>query len=351
MIIIINGPLGIGKTETTWKLLEHFERAVMLDGDHIGAVVPFEIYDPERIEYLYQTLRHLVAWHVEHGYRNFVLDYVFEEPESLARLRHLLSDLDDEIYAFRLVCAEAEMERRIRRRARLLSIDGVDLSWELQRFRQLTQIQDEAAQRGDLGFVVDTTHLSIQGVADVIWNNIREGVDLVPYNTAWPAQFQAEKENIQSALGGLAVEIQHIGSTAIPGLEAKPVIDILVTVPKLSDAVACIAPLHELGYTFIDYPQNTDRRFFRKGLPRTHHLHIVEQGSASMHDHLDFRDALLSDPALRSEYQQLKVELAAKYKNDRAKYSDSKTEFVQRVLREWRAGFTSAAVSTSPDNP
>jgi GrpB-like predicted nucleotidyltransferase (UPF0157 family) len=70
-----------------------------------------------------------------------------------------------------------------------------------------------------------------------------------------------------------------------------------------------------------------------------------------MHEHLDFRDALLSDPALRSEYQQLKVELAAKYKNDRAKYSDSKTEFVQRVLREWRAGFTSAAVSTSPDNP
>ena len=336
MIIIINGPLGIGKTSVTEELLYHFEHAVMLDGDHIGAVVPFDIYDPGRIEYLYQTIQHLVAWHVAHGYRDFVIDYVFEEPESLARLRQLLSESSDEIYAFRLVCAEAEMEQRIHRRAQASGSAGADLDWELQRFRQLLEIQNAATQRGDLGFVIDTTHLSVQGVAEAIWSNVREGVELASYDPAWPAQFEAERERIRAALGDLTLQVQHIGSTAVPGLPAKPVIDILVSVRQLADAAACIPPLAQLGYTFIDYPQNTDRRFFRKGLPRTHHLHIVAQGSPAERDHLAFRDALRSRPAWREQYAQLKAELAARYKNDRAKYSESKTAFVEGVLQEWR---------------
>ena len=336
MIIIINGPLGIGKTEVSWKLAEHFDHAVMLDGDYIGAVVPFEIYDPERIEYLYQTLSHLVAWHVAHGYQDFVINYVFEEPESLARLRQLLSESSDEIYAFRLVCTEDAADQRIRKRGLALGHEGAELDWELHRFRELIQIQDAAARSGDMGFVVDTTHLSAQGVADAIWNNVCEGVELLPYDPEWLARFEAEKARLQSVLGALAVEIQHIGSTAIPGLPAKPVIDILVTVRQLDDASACIAPLQKLGYTFVDYPQNTDRRFFRKGLPRTHHLHIVEQGGASHHEHIDFRDALLANPAWCEEYRQLKAELAEKYKNDRAKYSESKGAFVSSVLQRWR---------------
>jgi tRNA A37 N6-isopentenylltransferase MiaA len=87
MIVIINGPCGVGKTEVSWNLVERFPEGVMLDGDHIGAVHPFEIYDQQRIAYLYQTIRHLVAFHIEHGYTNFVVNYVFETPESLAELR------------------------------------------------------------------------------------------------------------------------------------------------------------------------------------------------------------------------------------------------------------------------
>jgi len=103
MIVIINGPCGIGKTSVAWELNARFDRSVMLDGDYIGAVQPFEIYDEARITYLYRTMRHLVAFHIEQGdYHDCVIDYVFESPESLAALRHLLSDLDDEIYAFRL---------------------------------------------------------------------------------------------------------------------------------------------------------------------------------------------------------------------------------------------------------
>jgi predicted kinase len=145
----------------------------MLDGDYIGAVQPFEIYDEARIEYLYQTLRHLVAFHIEQGgYRDFVINYVFEQPESLARLRHLLSDLDDVIYAFCLTCTEEEMEKRVRGRAQHRPPDPAQEAWELQRFRELTTIQEEAAKRGDLGFVVDTSRLSVAEAAEAIWQNI-----------------------------------------------------------------------------------------------------------------------------------------------------------------------------------
>ena len=333
MIIIINGPLGIGKTEVSWKLLEHFERAVMLDGDYIGAVQPFDIYDPQRIEYLYQTIHHLVAFHLERGgYRNYVVNYVFEEPESLARLRHLLYELDEQVYAFRLTCSPQEMERRIRRRARGLPPEPGRVKWELNRFRELTAIQEEAAKRGDMGIVVDTTGLNVAQVADGIWGTIHEEIALAPYNPDWPALFEAEKARLQQALGKLALAFHHIGSTAVEGLEAKPIIDIMMEVRRLEDAQECIAPLLALGYTFIDHPENIDRRFFRKGQPRTHHLHIVEQSSQTLFDHLKFRDALRGDPALKERYRQLKATLTVQYRYERAAYTKNKTAFVRSVL-------------------
>jgi GrpB-like predicted nucleotidyltransferase (UPF0157 family) len=328
MIVIINGPLGIGKTETAWELLRCFERAVMLDGDYLGAVQPYTIYDESRVDYLYQTLHHVAAFHVANGYRNFVINYVFETPETLAALRRLLSDLDDEIYAFRLVCDATEHERRVRQRVRTPDV----MVWEVGRGAELVAIQTAAAQRGDLGFVVDTTRLTAVETAQAIWSNLREGVELRPYDPRWPELFAAEQAQLAAALGRRALAIEHIGSTAVPGLSAKPVIDILVTVADLAEAVDCLPALQALGYAFIDYPQNTDRRFFRKGLPRTHHLHIVAAGSASHRDHLAFRDALRRDPALCAEYEALKHELAARYPHDRAKYSESKTAFIQRVL-------------------
>jgi GrpB-like predicted nucleotidyltransferase (UPF0157 family)/predicted kinase len=340
MIVIINGPLGVGKTSLSWSLVSRFERAALLDADYVCAIHPFEIYSPERIEYQRQALHLLAGFHIQHGYRDLVINGVFEQPEELAGLRQALSDLDDEIYAFRLVCSPQAAEQRIRQRAAAAGIDPENLAWELQRFGQLLAIQNEAARRGDMGFVLDTSGLSAEQAAGAIWSNIREAVELLPYDPDWAARFESERLAIQAALGPLALEIEHIGSTAVPGLPAKPVIDLLVAVRCLGDAAACIPPLQALGYAFVDYPQNVDRRFFRKGLPRTHHLHIVAQGSASYCDHLDFRDALREDPRLRQEYLDLKTGLAQRYRNDRARYSDSKTVFVQRVLAERRSTAT-----------
>ena len=335
MIVIINGPCGIGKTSVAWELNARFERAVMLDGDYIGAVQPFEIYDDARVVYLSQTLRHLISFHIEQGrYHDFVINYVFETPGQLANLRRLLADLDDVIYAYRLVASDGAIEARIRKREQE---SDADLRWHLGRYKELVAIQEEAAKRGDVGFVIDTTGHTAEQVADAIWRDIHEAVELVPYDPAWPDMFEAERAEIAAALGDLALEIHHIGSTAIPGLDAKPVIDTMVVVQSLDDAVGCIAPLQELGYAFIDYVQNVDRRFFRKGKPRSHHLHIVEASSQSLADHIDFRDALRADADLRRQYQELKHALRAEHARDRASYSESKGGFVARVLAQWHS--------------
>jgi len=336
VIVIINGPLGVGKTEVSWQLLTRFERAVMLDGDYIGAVHPFRIYDEQRIEYLYQTMHHLAAWHSAHGYHDLIVNYVFETPESLAQLRQLLSDLGEEIHVFRLTCTEEQAARRLAGR----TPDPQRLETEISRFRELSAIQSAAAMRGDLGFEIDTSELSAEAAAEVIWRNIQEAVTLLPYDPQWSQAYAAERDQVARVLGDLAVEIHHIGSTAVPGLPAKPVIDLLVAVRRLEEASACMAALETLGYRFVDHPQNVDRRFFRKGLPRSHHLHIVALGSPAYHDHLDFRDALRAEPSLRQRYAALKEALAGRYKYERAKYVEGKSAFVAETLAFWRDRLT-----------
>lgn len=271
MIVIINGPLGVGKTETSDALLKFFERGVMLDGDYLGAVTPFDLYDPKRVEYLYQTMSHVIAFHKDHGYPDFVINYVFETPASLKRLKDLLAQSDDRIYSFRLACELDEIERRIRTRSQ----DPERLGWEVLRAAQLVEILEKGARQGDLGYPIESSHLSAAETAQLIWDTIHEEIILKPYNPDWAEAFELEKTRIQAALGEIPVEIHHIGSTAVPGLDAKPIIDLMLVVPALEDAVRCIQPLQALGYTFIDHPENVDRQFFRKGSPRTHHLHIV----------------------------------------------------------------------------
>lgn len=332
MIVIINGPCGVGKTEVSWKLLELFEQAVMLDGDFLGAVHPFQIYDEERVAYLYRTLCELVAFHQRKGgYADFVVNYVFETPESLADLRRQLGELDDVTYAYRLTATDNEMVRRIRQR------NTEQAAWELTRFRELTDIIGRGALRGDMGYPIDTTGRNAVETAAAIWANIHEAVEIMPYDPSWPAAFAAEQVLIERELGGLGLGVHHVGSTAVPGLPAKPIIDILVEVRRLADATRCIPPLLSLGYHFLDYPQNRDRRFFRKGEPRSHHLHIVERGSRSAVEHLAFRDALRASAAWRDEYAALKLGLAARFKEDRATYSEQKGALVARVVREWMA--------------
>lgn len=166
MIIIINGALGVGKTSVAEELMRRFEKSVHLDGDHIGDVHPFEIYDEARIEHLYQTLAHLVRFHKDHGYPDFVINYVFESSASLEQLLSLLRPLDDDIRVYWLTCNETEHAKRVQGRA------CVELKWEMERFVELRKIQSAAALQGFIGVEVDTSGLNPGEVADEIWGDI-----------------------------------------------------------------------------------------------------------------------------------------------------------------------------------
>jgi len=173
MIILINGPLGVGKTTVAETLLHRLDRGVMLDGDAIGNIHPFEIYDDARVDYLHRTLAMLVAWHQrEGGYQHFVINYVFETPESLARLLSLLRSLDPDIHVFRLRASEATLRKRILARG---GNDDAYLAWELKRGPELLRIQDVQGAGGVLGVVIETDGLSVDAVVDDILNFV--GVD------------------------------------------------------------------------------------------------------------------------------------------------------------------------------
>jgi len=166
MIIIINGSLGVGKTSVAEELHWKFDKSVHLDGDHIGDVHPFEIYDDDRIHHLYRTLELLVGFHQKNSYHNFVINYVFESHASLQELLDLLLPLDASIHTYWLTCAPEEQARRIQGRR------SNEVDWELKRFVELQRIQRQAAREGFIGQEVDTTGLTSAQVAAKIWKDI-----------------------------------------------------------------------------------------------------------------------------------------------------------------------------------
>ncbi|NTW02967.1 MAG: hypothetical protein HGA19_17070 [Oscillochloris sp.] len=143
-----------------------FEKSVHLDGDAIGDVHPFVIYDEARIHHLYRTLALLIGFHQENGYHSFVINYVFESTESLQELLDLLVPLDPDIHTYWLTCSEEEQARRIRGRGRKA------IKWELERFIELHRIQSEASLRGFIGDKIDTSGMSVTEIADEIWEDI-----------------------------------------------------------------------------------------------------------------------------------------------------------------------------------
>ena len=162
MIVILNGSVSVGKTSASWALNESFDLSVMLGGDYLGAVHPFRIYDDARAAYLYKTIAHLLEFHQAYGYTNFVINYVFESPESLAALMGGLSERNEGIHTFCLTCAEDEQQDRIlKRRA-----DG--WRWELERFPELNAILEAASQRGDVGTRLDTTGKTVGEIVGLI---------------------------------------------------------------------------------------------------------------------------------------------------------------------------------------
>lgn len=155
-------------------------------------------------------------------------------------------------------------------------------------------------------------------------------VELVPYDPAWPARFAAEAAVLRERLKPwLAGEIEHVGSTAVPGLCAKPVIDIMAPVRSLDESRPAIEALRDLDYVHFPYLPD-EMHWFCKPSParRTHHLHLIPLGSARWREQLAFRDALRADDALAARYAALKQQLAALHRDDREAYTQAKGPFI-----------------------
>jgi GrpB-like predicted nucleotidyltransferase (UPF0157 family) len=167
-------------------------------------------------------------------------------------------------------------------------------------------------------------------------------VVIVDHNPQWPSLYEQEKSLLLGAIGHIVAAIEHIGSTAVPGLGAKPIIDIMIGLHQLDDAVECIPRLQSLGYQYVPEFEAAipERRFFRKGPDeaRSHHIHMVERASDFWERHLLFRDYMRAHPEEAWRYQQLKQELAARFGSDRDGYSHAKAPFIQAVLAKAIAG-------------
>ncbi|MBI2856153.1 MAG: GrpB family protein [Chloroflexi bacterium] len=164
--------------------------------------------------------------------------------------------------------------------------------------------------------------------------------------------YQEEMVSIIGAMGHRLVAIEHVGSTSVPGLAAKPIIDIMAAIDSLDNAQECIGPLKDLGYEYIPEYEDVrpERRYFHKGpaAARTHHLHVVELHSAFWSRHILFRDYLRTHPEEASRYVQLKRELAARYGADRLGYQDAKGPYITLVEEKARVASEINLLRRSP---
>jgi GrpB-like predicted nucleotidyltransferase (UPF0157 family) len=163
----------------------------------------------------------------------------------------------------------------------------------------------------------------------------RGKVCVVPYSEEWPAAFASEATRMRQALAPWVVDIQHIGSTAVPGLAAKPIVDVMPGIRSLADADKCIAPLVALGYEYMGEYGIPGRHLFGvwRGDLTMYHVHMVEWDSPFWRRHLLFRDYLRRHPEARDEYGALKSRLALEFPGDRQAYMDGKEPLILDLNR------------------
>lgn len=173
-------------------------------------------------------------------------------------------------------------------------------------------------------------------------------VVLVPYDPRWPRLYEEEKARILGAIGEHVLAVEHIGSTAVPGLGAKPILDIMVAVRNLAkDFPACIEPLRAIGYEFVPRSDFFESRFCCLGAwgASDRHLHITELNSTFWREKLLFRDYLRAHPRAARDYLHLKRTLAARYSSNRPAYTEAKASFIQQVIQRANGGLRPTAGS------
>ena len=185
---------------------------------------------------------------------------------------------------------------------------------------------------------VAIAHATISWHVDNFVEMRGDTIEVVPYDPAWPAAFEVEAVRIRAALGSSALRIDHNGSTSVPGLGAKPIIDIQISVSALEPLSAYGERLQAIGYVHVPSPGDSFCPFFHRPSywPHSHHIHVVERGGAEERRTLAFRDYLRDHTPAASEYEQLKRDLAARVSSTTAEsreaYALAKSDFIERII-------------------
>ena len=163
-------------------------------------------------------------------------------------------------------------------------------------------------------------------------------IEVADYDPAWPGLFQREADRIRMVLGQQVVQLEHVGSTSVPGLAAKPIIDILLVVPDSGDEPAYVPDLEAAGYVLVIREAEWQQHRVLKGPDTNVNLHVYSPGSPEIERYLIFRDRLRRDPADRERYQRIKRELAQRDWRYVQQYADAKTEVVEEIIARARGG-------------
>jgi GrpB-like predicted nucleotidyltransferase (UPF0157 family) len=161
-------------------------------------------------------------------------------------------------------------------------------------------------------------------------------VIITPYDPNWPKVYEEESKLIRATVGDIIRSLDHIGSTSVPGLAAKPIIDIIASVDGRGDADLCKERLHAIGYDDVSTGDSPDWYYCLGKGPHSpgFHLHLVKEGSQFHKKHILFRDWLRTHPADTRAYAELKISLAEKHRDDRVTYTNSKTEFIEGIVEK-----------------
>jgi GrpB-like predicted nucleotidyltransferase (UPF0157 family) len=227
---------------------------------------------------------------------------------------------------------------------RLHEVEGpratvIDLYWLVSEPRGLEPQQLPLEERKRLS----------HAIAPVVWPGFQvtdgsarlDPIEVVAYDKEWPARFASWRDRIASALGGVALRIDHIGSTSVPGLAAKPIVDIQISVADISDEEGYVPPLQGLG---VQLRSRDDlHRYFRPfaDRPREVHVHVCPAASEWERRHLLFRDHLRANPAAREVYEEAKREAARVWMDDAWAYTDAKSEVILNIMEDaerWAKG-------------
>jgi GrpB-like predicted nucleotidyltransferase (UPF0157 family) len=337
VIYLITGPMAAGKTMVARLLAARFARGVHLDGDFFrrSIVRGREEMTPEpspaALEQL--RLRYRLAAAAADAYVGAGFSVALEDVVAgplLGDYRVMIRSRPCHVIVL-LPSVEAVAARERGRKQKGYA------DWTVE---QLYQGFVTTTPR--IGVWLDTTNLTAQETVDAIVAGTRSGrspIVVTEYDDAWPMLFDEIAAPVRHALADLGAAVEHVGSTAVPGLAAKPVIDIDVVMHSSADVPRAIERLRTLGYVYQGNKGIVGREAFLWPPDATrHHLYVVIAGSQPYANHVEFRDYLRQHPEVAAQYAALKRRLADEYRDDEQSYTNAKGEFIARVLKAARRG-------------